>query len=299
MAEESILKKKIERIESVIDLSKQIDEDANSIQKIKRYYRINNFAYRLFHSKQGFMHFRVTKEDTVKEEDMFYQLDVISKYIKKDNTILELGPGQGANLIYLAAKHPDANFIGVDLFPDLKKSASKNIKLYEHDYSELPFIESESIDLVYGIETIVHNSNKSKVFKEVYRILKKGGVFIIYDYALMKPYNELQPYEQTAMKIISKGGASAMIESQEEWKEHFKEANLKEISITDLHKELLPDLKQLERKANHIMKSDRRIKLFIKLFSKTFFNNILLGWLGYDAYKEDLGYYNEWIYKKD
>ncbi len=298
MSKESTLKEKIERIESIIDISKIIDEDANTIPKIQKYYRINNFAYRLFHSKKGFMHFRVTKGDTIKEDDILYQPNVISKYIKKDDTILELGPGQGANLLYLANKHPDANFIGVDLYPDLKKRAPKNIKLYKHDYSSLPFIESESIDLVYGIETIVHNSDKSKVFEEVYRILKKDGIFIIYDYALSKKYDSLQPYEQTAMKIISKGGASAMIEPLEEWNSKLKKANLKEVSTTDLHKELLPDLKQLERKANHIMKSNRRIKVFMKLFSKTFFNNILLGWLGYDAYKEELGYYNEWIYQK-
>lgn len=172
------------------------------------------------------------------------------------------------------------------------------LKIYKQDYSSLPFIEDESIDVIYGIETIVHCTDKRKVFKEIKCILKKGGVLILYDYTLTKKYEKLKPYEQTAMKIISKGGAAALIESLDEWNTYIKETGFKEIKTSDLHKELLPDLKKLERIADHIMKKDNRIKIFMKLFPKSFFNNILLGWLGYDAYNEGVGYYTEWIYKK-
>ena len=73
------------------------------------------------------MHFRVTKGDIVKDEDILYQPNVISKYIKKNDKVLELGSGQGANITYLAKLHPDASFIGIDLYPKLKKNAPKNI----------------------------------------------------------------------------------------------------------------------------------------------------------------------------
>ena len=294
---ESVLEKKINRIESIINVSEIIDQEVNSTKDIQKYYRINNLAYRLFHSKKGFMHFRVTKGRVMKDDDFLYQLNVISEYIPENGKVLELGPGQGANLLYLSKKHPDASFIGVDLYSNLKK-VPKNVKLYQHDYSYVPFIEDHSIDVVYGIETIVHSSDKEKIFKEMHRVLKEDGKLIIYDYSLKKELEEYLSYEQTAMKIISKTGASALIESYDAWKKHFKVAGFKEVKETDLHSYILPDLKRLEKTTDHIMKRNRRIKFCLKILPRIFVNNIIMGWIGYDAYHEGLGYYNEWICQK-
>ena len=298
MKKESVLREKMEKIESIIDISKIIDGDANSVRKIKKYYRINDLAYRLFHSDRGFMHFRVSKGDKYTDDDILYQPNVISEYIPKNATVLELGSGQGANIAYLAKKHPDSSFIGIDLYPKLPKDAPDNIEIHQHDYSDMPFIQSNSIDIVYGIETIVHCSDKKKVFKEINRVLKKGGILVLYDYTLSKEFEKLLPYEQKAMQIISKGGAAALIESLKSWTSYFKYAGFKEIKTTDLHKDILPDLKHLERGANRIMRKNSRIKLCMFLLPSTFVNNVLLGWLGYDAYNEGIGYYMEWIYKK-
>ncbi|MBR4979624.1 MAG: class I SAM-dependent methyltransferase [Clostridia bacterium] len=299
MNTESVLEKKVKRIESLLDISKIIDREANSAKDIRKYFRVNHLAYKMFHSDMGFMHFRVTKGDKISSEDILYQPNVISSYIGKGATVVELGPGQGSNSFYLAKKHPDASFIGVDLNPPkLKKSDPKNVKFYKHDYSDLSFIESNSVDVVFGIETIVYCSDKTKVFREVARILKENGILIVHDYALVHPLESYAPYEQTAMKLISKCGASALIESAEAWSSYLKEAGLTEVKTTDLHKETLPDLKQLEHKADHIMKKDLRVKLTFALLPYHFVNNILIGWLGYDACKEGLGYYNEWIYTK-
>lgn len=299
MNKKSILEKKINKIEELINISNIINNETNSIENIKKYYRVNHFAYKLFHSKMGFMHFRISKNDELKDDDILYQPNTISNYIKKNSTVVELGPGQGANIVYLAKKYPYSSFIGIDLTPPrIKINYPKNIKYYKHDYSNLSFIESNSVDVVYGIETIVHCSDKKKVFKEVARILKKDGIFIVYDYSLVRELNEYLPFEQTALKIISRGGASALIESTKSWKSYFKTCGFKEISTENLNKYVKHDLKNLERKANHIMKKDGRIKFVFGIFPSIFVNNILIGWLGYDSCINNLGQYNEWIYKK-
>ena len=298
MGNESELAKKIEKIESLFDMSKLINTEANSVKKIQKYYRMNDFAYRKFHSDRGFMHFRVTKGKKLEDDDILYQPNVISEYIHSGDKVLELGSGQGANIEYLANKHPDASFIGIDLYPKLSKSAPKNIKVYKQDYSSLPFIEDESIDVIYGIETIVHCTDKPKVFKEISRMLKKGGTLILYDYTLTKELEKLEPYEQTSVKIISKGGACAIIESFDSWNKYIKATGFAEIKTSDLHTEILPDLKRLELKANKFLGNDKKAKRFMRFIPKTFANNLIVGWLGYDTYNEGVGYYSEWIYKK-
>lgn len=299
MKNELILQKKINKIGKIIDLSKLSNKTIYSIDDIKECYRINKLAYRFFHSNKGFMHFRVTIGNKLRKTDILYQPNVISKYINKNATVVELGSGQSSNLAYLSKKHPDASFIGVDLYPSgVKSIKNKNVKIYKQDYSDLSFIDSNSVDVVFAIETIVHNSDKKRVFSEVARILKKDGIFIVYDYSLVNELESYLPYQQTAIKIVSSSGACPTIESFRKWNSYFKNAGFVEIKTTNLTNETLPDLKRLKQLSGIAMKFNVVAKLLFKILPKDFINNALIGYIGYDANKEGIGYYTEWIYKK-
>ena len=154
------------------------------------------------------------------------------------------------------------------------------------------------MDLVFGIETIVHCSDKDRLFREVNRILKPNGVFIVYDYASVKPYEENEDYECKLLDLVSKCGASARIESDLQWDVHFKNCGFEKISKTDLGQAIIPDLHRLALTAKKIMDHDRRLRIAFAVLPRTLTNNILIGYLGEDCYKNRLAYYNEWIYKK-
>ena len=295
---ESELKKKLERISSFINVNSLIKGDKNKIRDIRKYYRINKFAYKKFHSDHGFMHFRISQNGEYLSSDVYYQPDTILKFISQNCKVVELGPGQGANIFYMCQKRNDASFIGVDLKPPKKPRRLKNLKLVQGDYSNLDFLEDNSIDLVFGIETIVHCSNKDKVFKEVNRILKPNGIFIVYDYALVKEFDEYQEYEKTAIELISKCGASALIESDSTWDKYFLNNNFEKISKKDFGQKIIPDLHRLSIISEKIMNHDKRIKISFGLLPTTLTNNILIGYIGEEVYKEGIGLYNEWIYKK-
>ena len=296
---ESELKKKLERIEKFLNIGKIVDGEKNSPRAIRAYYRINGFAYRKFHSDRGFMHFRVSPNGKMEENDIFYQPDTVSGYIKPGAKVVELGPGQGANIFYLAKKHPDASFVGIDLRPPkLKKCAPSNVRLIRGNYEDMSEIESGTADVVFGIETVVHSSDKDGVFSEVARVLKPGGVFVLYDYATAKSFGEYLPYQQTAIELISKCGASAMLESDAMWDEHFSKAGLDKISKTDLADKTIPDLHRLALTARRVMDHDGRIRLVFGLMPRTLTNNILIGYIAEDSVKEHIFYYYEWIYEK-
>lgn len=295
---ESELLKKLERIKAFINVEKLTSGEKNSTHDIRAYYRINRPAYRKFHSDRGFMHFRVSAGDKIEDNDIYYQPDTVLKHMPEGATVVELGSGQGANIFYLAKKRRDAQFFGVDLTPPKKPKNLRNLRLIRGDYGDMKEIESGCADVVFGIETVVHCSDKDRVFNEVARVLKPNGVFILYDYATIKPFDEYMPYEKTAIELISKCGASALIESDEAWDEHFEKAGFKKISKTDLGKSTLPDLKKLAMTARRVMDHDKRIKLVFNLMPKTLTNNILIGYLAEDCVKERIFYYNEWIYEK-
>ena len=128
--------------------------------------------------------------------------------------------------------------------------------------------------------------------------MKPGGVMVIYDYALTDRFETFDRYGQTVIALISKGGASAMMESLEEWNTHYRNSGFSIEKISDYTLNLLPDLKRLERKAFKIVSRPWLTKLIFKLMPSLFANNIIIGWLGYDSCKTGYGLYKEWVLRK-
>ncbi len=174
------------RLDSLLNLERIIDGDKNAPAQIRLYYQLNRLAYRRFHSRSGFMHIRVSKNGVYSDEDIFYQPDTVSGYLQRGFHVLELGPGNGSNMIRIARQHPDNKLIGVDLCPGKPRDLPSNARLLRRNYSDLSIFKDNSFDAVYAVETIVHCSEEEKdsVFQEVFRVLKPGGVFLNWDYAL-------------------------------------------------------------------------------------------------------------------
>lgn len=290
---------KVEAMDEYLNLDKFIQGEKNSLEQIRSYFRINDWAYRRFHSQDGFMHFRISQNGCFTDEDVYYQPDTVSEFIKAGDVVMELGFGQGANLLYLARCHPDASFIGVDLSP-LKntKNIPANVSLYQQDYSSLSQFADSSVDVMYAFETVVHNTDKEKIYREVYRVLKPNGVIVVFDYALTNRYETYDAELQKAIALISKGGAAAMIESLEELNAHYTNCSLTIERCVDHTRATLPDLKRLERKAAKILERRFVAKLMFWLLPDQFVSNIILGYLGYDSGNAGIGSYREWVLRK-
>ncbi len=291
------LRRRVRWLRALLDLDRFIDGEKNSGEEIISYYRINDWAYRHFHSQDGFMHFRISKTGTFADEDVYYQPDMVARYIPEGGQVLELGFGQGANISYLARSFPTTRFTGVDL-SQIRKEVPRNVTTVCQDYSSLKQFADNTFDVVYAFETIVHNTDKDPIFEEVFRVLKPGGVFIVYDYALPEPYETLRPEEQTAVELISKCACCPLIESDTAWESHFERAGFHKVHVDYLDKDCLPDLKRLERKAEKILNHPGRTKLMYSLFPDMFTANIIIGYLGYDACNAGICVYGEWIYRK-
>ena len=105
------------------------------------------------------------------------ELDIIKTYFKGKD-ILDIGCGIGR--VTSEINKLGYNVIGIDNAPKLIEKAKrlhKHIKLKVMDATELDF-KNNSFDIVYlGYNTIDY-TDRLKVLKEVYRVLKKGGLII-------------------------------------------------------------------------------------------------------------------------
>ena len=105
--------------------------------------------------------------------------------IDKDYTVLDLGCGGGRNIEYFLTKADkvyglDHSNTSVKMASEINKKAidTGRCKILVGDVKSLPF-EDESIDIVTAFETIYFWNDIEECFREIYRVLKNGGQFLI------------------------------------------------------------------------------------------------------------------------
>lgn len=108
---------------------------------------------------------------------------------KPGEVCIDLGSGRGTDVLRLAEEVGEGGFVyGVDVTEEMVRKATttaskmgvENVKFVLADLEQIP-LESNIAHLIISNCTLNHVSNKSKVWNEIYRLLKNGGRFVISD----------------------------------------------------------------------------------------------------------------------
>ena len=107
--------------------------------------------------------------------------------IQDNDMSLDIGCGGGANIKKLLEKSPKGKVVGIDYSEvSVKKSIKinksaierKRCEILQGNVQELPFANA-AFNLVTAFETIYFWPDINQSFRQIYRVLKKSGVFMI------------------------------------------------------------------------------------------------------------------------
>jgi ubiquinone/menaquinone biosynthesis C-methylase UbiE len=144
-------------------------------------------------------------------------LDTAVRIAHHARTIVDIGCGTGRLLRLCKARWPEAELIGIDPAPEMIRVA-KGLTLggtfYVAKAEQLP-LEDNSADLVLSTLSFHHWHDQMTGLKEITRVLKQGGYFILADgYAPLwlrwiskhnfrgSPDRRLQLFPQAGLKIL-------------------------------------------------------------------------------------------------
>ncbi len=298
------LKSKLSSIENTLNINDLLSRDGN-IKDVAKYYKLNKIAYSVFHNKKGFIHMGISTTNSFKEEDLLVQPNIIGKYIEETRAIevLELAMGKGANSTYLAKKYPNTNFYGMDLengqldintFKDVH-----NLHVSYGDYHKLDTFPSEKFDIVFVIEALCHSNNKEIVAKEVYKILKNGGIFIVIDGYLNKKVEELTKDELLAKQLTEKGMMVSNFEYINNVKDKIKSVGFNLVEEKDYSQNIIPSLERFEKLAgNTIFKYKIIGKIVDRILPNEITFNAVSGYLMPTLIRNDIACYKLLTFKK-
>ncbi|PSN62928.1 hypothetical protein BS50DRAFT_558645 [Corynespora cassiicola Philippines] len=139
--------------------------------------------------------------------------------IKEGMRVLDVGCGVGGPARQIV-KFTGANVIGLNnndyqieraAHYAAKEGLSDKLKFTKGDFMQMSFPDN-SFDVVYAIEATVHAPSLEGVYNEIFRVLKPGGVFGVYEWVMTEKYDNDNPHHREIRLGIEVGDGISNME---------------------------------------------------------------------------------------
>ena len=154
--------------------------------------------------------------------------------LKPGETVLDLGSGAGIDCFLAAGRvGPKGRVIGVDMTPDMldkarenaRQAGTANVEFRLGEIENLPVADS-SVDIIISNCVINLSTDKPRVFREAFRVLRPGGRLMVSDLALKKPLpNAVRESVDAYVACI----AGAMV--KDDYLNAIREAGFKDVEV--------------------------------------------------------------------
>lgn len=302
---DEVFEYKLKKIGKVFDIQKVLDAPTD-VKSVAKYYKINILPYSIIYRESDFIHTALSENNVYdRKKDILAQARIVESYFDKNTkNVLELATGRGANSLYLAKKFEKINFVGLDLpngqvsFAKKKAKDLNNFNVVEGDFHDLSQFSKNHFDFIFIVEALCHSKNKTKVLSEAKKVLKPGGLILIFD--AYTSDRKISKNEEIIKKLIERGMAVPDFPRISEFKKIISSSGLKIEKEEDLSQKTIPTFKRIEKYANKFFNFPSAIqKTITKIFPETFTFNSISGYLLKDSIESNLSRYMLYVLKKN
>ncbi|CAI4213279.1 unnamed protein product [Parascedosporium putredinis] len=161
--------------------------------------------------------------------------------IKEGMKVLDVGCGVGGPAREIA-KFTGAYITGLNLNEyqveratryTIKGMMDRQVQFVQGNFMNIPF-EDNTFDAVYAIEATVHAPSLKDVYAEIFRVLKPGGKFGVYEWVMTEKYDNDNLHHRETRIGIEQGDGIAKIVNLPEAKQAFEAAGFEEIFEEDI-----------------------------------------------------------------
>jgi sterol 24-C-methyltransferase len=167
--------------------------------------------------------------------------------INSNSKVLDVGCGVGGPMRNIA-RFTGSDITGVTLNDYQVKvgnqyCAQKGLKdqcrLLQGDFQEIgDKFPAESFDAAYEIEATCHSPNRREVFRGIHKCLKKGGIFVGYEWVVCPAYDGANPEHVRVKEGIEVGNGLPTLVPGEEIKACLRDAGFEVIEAFDANKDV-------------------------------------------------------------
>jgi arsenite methyltransferase len=286
-------------LSKLFDLDQIANENVDA-HSVSRYYRWTNWFYRRFHSHEGAMHFPIYLPGQAKNhfEGLAEQARLIGEYVKPKQFVAEIGCGFGYNLRQLVKIQPEIKDVGVDASASHVKRA---IRFAEHEhlklefkqgiFSQLPLADSLA-DVVFAVESFCYSKDIKADLTEVHRVLKAGGVFIVFDLFRQPQFDLADDSNKLASLLSAKGFAVAQWQKLDEWLAIAERLDFQVLLTADLSSAITPNVIRIQKDSRKFIERLTKFQLIKNLVPDAVLRHAISGLLGPHLLAPELhGYY--------
>jgi tRNA (cmo5U34)-methyltransferase len=195
-------------------------------EKEKRFSNVVGEEYDLF--KLSLPHHDLIQRKTVEKVSLFFPSD----YSKIK--VLEIGFGTGITSELLLGSDPRIQLIALDNEPLMYEKALSKLKRFPTESYELKIVEaleylknqpSESFDSIVSVWVLhnIHKDIRSEILFEIFRTLKKGGLFVNGDKIAVSDEEEHRKNFHWQIEQFEIYEQLQMPELKKEWIDHYYE----------------------------------------------------------------------------
>lgn len=278
------LQRRIAIVEAAFDVDGLISESLTQ-KEIAGYYKHSALGYRWVHSRAGAMHMAINPDGAFAEHGYYGQAQAVEHRFTHDtSTVLELAIGNGFNIAYLAERHRQVTFTGIDLVSENVRRAHgrtghlENVDLRVGDFHSLPFADA-SFDLVFVIEALCHAIDMPRALTEVFRVLRPGGRLIVIDGWRTGCFSELPRLVRRAATLVERAMSVADPWTLPRWRMQVKQTGLRPLEDVDYSAAIMPSLERLERVAATYFRHPLIAGISRRLLPQALLRNAIAGYL--------------------